>query len=487
MKKTTLSFFILSVFIILFAGGCKKTFDINHDPDNPTLDVGTAQLVFPVGVMGIAVPIGGELAITGAIFGEYLTQAANTSQYKAISQYDIKATDNDRFYRTLYTSGLKNLQYVIDKSKENNDWNHFLMATVMKAYGVSVLVDLFDQVPYSQALQGAANIAPSFDDGYTVYQSLLGSIDSALNQPLVTGKTDNSDIIFGGDITKWQAFANTLELKLYLRMVNAKPQDAQAGITSLYSRNASFLNIDAAVTSFQDVASKSNPMYEQNIRQLNTGNNLVASTTYASFLKSNSDPRIVYFFGSASAGSLDQGDYLNTSPTALAAAVFKQKPTDPVVFISKAESYFLQAEARVRYFGGDQAKDLYDQGVLAAFASVGYDGSSFIAPGGKYHYPAGTPEQNIEAIIVQKWASFPYGDHFIEGWFEKNRTGYPRTSPVYSSNAGYVPGQFVVAKNSVLLAGEMPERFVFPDVERSTNPNTPAEKPITTPVWWAKQ
>ncbi len=72
-------------------------------------------------------------------------------------------------------------------------------------------------------LQGAANIAPSFDDGYTVYQSLLGSIDSALNQPLVTGKTDNSDIIFGGDITKWQAFANTLELKLYLRMVNAKP------------------------------------------------------------------------------------------------------------------------------------------------------------------------------------------------------------------------------------------------------------------------
>ena len=87
---------------------------------------------------------------------------------------------------------------------------------------------------------------------------------------------------------------------------------------------------------------------------------------------------------------------------------------------------------------------------------------------------------------MQKWASFPYGVHFIEGWFEKNRTGYPKTSPVYSTDPSYVPGEFVVSKNSILPPGELPKRLVFPDVERSTNPNTPTEVPITTPVWWGK-
>ena len=161
-----------------------------------------------------------------------------------------------------------------------------------------------------------------------------------------------------------------------------------------------------------------------------------------------------------------------------------QKPTDPVIFISAAESYFLQAEARERYFGGAGAKALYDAGVLAAFSAVGQNGTAFV--NGVYAYPTGTLDQKIEAISTQKWASFPYGVHFIEGFFEKQRTGYPRTSAVYSTDASYVPGQFVVSKNSVLPSGQLPRRFAFPDVEVSRNKNTPTLVPITTPVWWAK-
>ena len=128
------------------------------------------------------------------------------------------------------------------------------------------------------------------------------------------------------------------------------------------------------------------------------------------------------------------------------------------MFLSAAESYFLQAEARERYFSGNGAKELYDNGVLAAFSAVGEDGSSFIAPGGAYVYPSGTTAQNIEAIIVQKWASFAYGVHFIEGWFERNRTGLPKSSPVYSTDPSYVPGEFVVSKNSVLPPGQYPKK-----------------------------
>lgn len=493
MLKHKLQFFSLLVSFLLLAGtGCKKTLDINDDPNNPTLDVGSPKIVFPVAAMGVAAVSGGDLAILGALYGEYLTQAAASSQYKKIDQYDMKTTDNNAQYTTMFAYGLKNAQFVIDQARASEDWSFFLMATVMKAYGTTLLVDLYDQIPFTEALQGSSNLNPHFDDGYSIYKALLAELDSAVSLDvnartatnLRTSGEGNIDIVFGGEIQKWVQFANTLELKMYLRMVNAKPAEAQAGVEALYARGATFLSSDAAVAGFIDAASQSNPLFEQNIRQLNTAGNLVASTTYVSFLKENNDPRIIPFFGSVSAVSLDQGDFLNVSSEALASAVFKQSATDPVVLLSEAESYFLQAEARERYFSGDGAKPLYNKGVLAAFSSVGQDGSTFIAPGGAYEYPGGSLDENIEAIIVQKWASFPYGVHFIEGWFEKLRTGYPRTSTVYSTDPSYIPGQFVVSKNSVLPPGQFPKRQVFPDVEVSRNPNTPTIVPITTPVWW---
>ncbi len=482
--------------ILIIGAGCKKTLDINHDPNNPSLGVGTPKIVFPVSVLAVAGVTGGDLAILGGILGEYVTQAAAANQYKVVDQYDLKTTDLNAQYTTLYTYGLKNLQYVIDKAKASEDWNFYLMGTVMKTYATAVLVDIYDKIPYSEALQGQANLTPHFDDGYTIYKSLLSNLDSALGKDF-SAKTvidlratneGNVDLIFGGDIEKWKQFANTLELKLYLRMINAKPAEAQAGVEALYARSAPFLAEDAKVTGFIDAKSQSNPLYEQNIRQLNIGTNLVASKTFVSFLQAHNDPRINDYFLPSTGGStvtgLDQGDYVNSSPAALATSVFRESPTDPVVFLSTAESYFLQAEARERYFAGDGAETLYDSGVLAAFASEGEDGTSLLA--GDYAYPLGSPDQNLEAIIVQKWASFPYGVHFIEGWFERNRTGIPKSSPVYSSDPAYLntPGDFVVSKNSVLPAGQYPKRLVFPDAERSTNPNTPAEVPITTPVWW---
>ena len=477
---------------VLFVGaGCKKTFDINRDPNNPGLEVGTPKIVFPVAVMGVAGVEGGDLALIGGILGEYVTQAAASGQYKNIDQYDLKTTDYNAQYTTLFSYALKNLQYVIDKSRESQDWNFFLMGHTMKAYATALLVDIYDQIPYSEGLQGVGNLTPKFDDGYSIYKSLLAGLDSALNEDfssptaidLRATNEGNIDLLFGGDINKWKQFANTLELKLYLRMINAKPAEAQAGIEALYARGAEFLSEEAQVTGFTDAASLSNPLYEQNIRQLNTGGNLVASKTFVSFLQTHSDPRIADFF-SATPIPLDQGDYLNTSDDALQATVFKESPADPVVFLSTAESYFLQAEARERYFSGDGAKEAYDNGVLAAFNVLGRDGSSFIAPGGDYEYPSGSLTEDIEAIIVQKWASFAHGVHFIEGWFERNRTGFPKSSPVYSTDPAYVPGEFVVSKNSVLPAGQFPKRLVFPDAEISTNPNTPAQVPMTTPVWW---
>lgn len=483
--KIRLKKYIAAVFIVSLATtSCKKQLDINIDPNNSPVENGTPSLIFPAAVMSTAGRIGGDMAILGGIWGENWTQAALSNQYKNIEDYNLQKTEFNGAYTELFSGALNDYQFVMRKAKETNAWKFFLMGTVMKAYTYQVLVDLYDKVPYTEAFQGVENLQPKFDDGDFIYQSLLNEIDTALskdyNSGILTDEEEAADIIFGGDMDKWVRFANTLKLKMYLRLINAKPAEAQAGIQKLYSDNASFLNTDdAAIKSFVDEPDQSNPMYEYNIRRLNTTTNLRASNTLLSFLDDNDDERIPFFY--TSNVGMNQGDYNNSA--AGTAAVVVQTPTDPVYFISLAESYFLQAEARERYFGGAGAEALYDAGVIAAFNQLGLDGSGYVGAGNAYEYPSGTVEQNIEAIITQKWISF-FGSHTLEGFFEKNRTGYPKTSAVYSTDPSYVPGQFVASKNNV-TGGNLPRRLVYPDIERSRNVNTPAEVSITTGVWWA--
>jgi hypothetical protein len=488
--------FVIASLLVLFIGaGCKKQLDINQNPNYPTLDQGNPKLVFPAAVLATTGKVGGDLAIVGGMWSEFFTQASLAQQYTTIDSYNMPTTNGyvNSTWDDLFPNAIKNYQYIIDQTKTSGDWNYYLMATVMKAYTTEILVDLYDQIPYSESIKGASNLDPHFDDGYTVYTELINSIDTALNEDFTASTNSvpgSEDLVFGGDMNGWKAFANTLKLKMYLRMVNSHPDVAEAGVKALFNANAEFLSTNAGVTNFTDAPGLDNPLYEQNIRSLNTATNIKASTTFVSWLNDNNDPRIVSYFGETNPASINQGDYTGNNATYQAAPTFVQSPTDPVFFISTPESYFLQAEANVRYFGGDGAQDLYNQGVLAAFSEVGLDGSSMIADGGPYEWgnekEDGTTLTPIDQIIRQKWAAAPYGDHGIEAFFDRNRTGFPVISDVYSTDPSYVPGQLVIAKNSVLPDHDYPQRFPFPYDEISRNKNAPPIVPITTPVWWAK-
>ncbi|MCS3796016.1 SusD/RagB family nutrient-binding outer membrane lipoprotein [Niastella sp. OAS944] len=483
--KKSLYIFLAASSVVLF--GCKKQLDINVDPNYPLVNQGSPRLIFPAAVMSTVGRTGAELNIIGGIWSQYYSQSASSSQYRTVDAYNLQSTDYNGPYSELFSGALNNYQYVIDSSKAKGDWNFFLMGTVMKAYTAQVLADLYDKIPYSQALQGKANLTPAFDDGYSIYTDLLSKIDEALGKDF-TAKTNTdpgtSDLVFGGDMDRWMQFANTLKLKMYLRMVNAKSAEAKAGIEKLYTSGAKFLDTTAAVTGFTKTPDKQNPFYAYNVQRLNTTTNLRASKTFVSWLQANNDPRISYYFDSTTPAVIHQGDYLGTIYGK--ATVLRQHETDPVNMISEAESYFMQAEARLRYFAADQTQALYNKAVETTFDETGYDGKPFVASGGVYEFPAaGNEDEKLEAIMVQKWASLAYGTHALEAFFERNRTGYPRASAVYSTSPSYIPGQFVYSPNGVTGNGQFPKRLVYPDVERSRNRNTPAEVPITTPVWWA--
>ncbi|MFA8435165.1 MAG: SusD/RagB family nutrient-binding outer membrane lipoprotein [Marinifilaceae bacterium] len=500
MRKITT--YILGLAMVTSLWGCEEDFlDVNTDPNNPPAEVGTPELIFPAAVASSAARIGGEYAVLGGMWSQFWTQSNAANQYKAVDQYNITSSSYNGSFLEVFSGALNDYTFVINKAEEDENWIFYLMGTVMKAYTYQVMVDLYDQLPYDEAFMGDANLTPAYNDGKYIYGKLIESIDLALSKDFdaatnsVPGKTD---FLFEGDATKWKQFANTLKLKMYLRMINAAPAEAKAGVESVFANGIGFLGEDAAMTQFEDAPDKSNPFYEYNFRKLNVATNLRASNTLMSYLLSHGDPRLdaIYTAGSGGQFALYQGQF-NASSTEIdpdQPSVARQSPLEPVRFISGAESYFMQAEAVARYGVAGDAKAMYDAGVTAAFGQFAFDtqydaydldATDFIAAGGDYEFPsAGSLEEKIEAIITQKWISC-VGSHSLEAFFETNRTGYPKTSAVPGSDPSYVAGQLTYSLEGV-TSGKFPKRLVFPDIEINRNPNTPTKVAVTETVWWSK-
>jgi len=500
MRKITTYIFSLAMLTSLW--GCENDYlDVNVDPNNPPAEVGTPELIFPSAVASTAVRVGGEYAVLGGMWSQHWTQSNAANQYKSVDQYNITSSSYNGAFSEMFSGALNDYTFVINKAEEDENWIFYLMGTVMKAYNYQIMVDLYDQLPYDEAFQGDANLTPVYEGGQAIYAKLIASIDNALTKDFSVGTNTvpgKKDFLFEGDLTKWKQFANTLKLKMYLRMINAAPAEAQAGVTALFANGIGFLNMDAAMTQFEDAPDKSNPFYEYNFRQLNVATNLRASNTLMSYLVDNSDTRLdaIYKAGSGGQFALYQGQF-NASSTEIdpnVPSVAKQSPIEPVRFISAAESYFMQAEAIARYGVSGDAKAMYDAGVTAAFGQFSFDtqydeyeldATPFIAAGGVYEFPsAGSLEEKVESIITQKWVSC-VGSHSLESFFEQNRTGYPKVSSVPGDDNSYVPGQFTYSLEGV-TGGLFPKRLVFPDVEINRNPNTPAKVAVTEKVWWAK-
>ncbi|MFV8341162.1 SusD/RagB family nutrient-binding outer membrane lipoprotein [Flavobacterium sp. XS2P39] len=478
MKKFIISILVLSTTFI----GCSTDLDINRDPDS--LDPNSAPLSaqLPSGIAGLIGSQGASFAIIGGMWSQYWTQSNAANQYKEIDNYTVGTSDYNFAWNGMFDA-LGDIRNVKRRALAEGNWKYYLIATTLEVQASQVLTDFYGSIPYTEA-NNSTILEPKFNTGEEVYTMMIADIDDALSRDLSASTGSNpgaDDFIYGGNMANWTKLANTLKLKVYMRQTNSsRAAIADAGITAMLNSGAQFLTVDAAMTQFTDAINQSNPLFEYNNRRLNVATNLRMSTTLASFLDENADPRKAAYY--LAGNSLNQGDYTNTVGAGTIAIV-KLSATTPALIMSKEESFLLQAEALERYKSGTGAKALYDAAILANFTRHGQNGAAFVA--GAYAYPTtGTLENKIEAIITQKWvASFP-GNGF-EAFFEKNRTGYPKTSAVPASSNSYVSGQFTYSVNGT-TGGLFPKRIAYPLSERNANPNAPTLIPITTPVWWNK-
>lgn len=500
------SIIITATAALLFgASSCRKFLNVNNNP-NITQTV-TVETLLPAAQLYVGSSVGVDLQITGSIWGQYWTQTSNASQYVSFEQY---APGQDAFstpWQTLY-SGAENFYQLYNLADSLHKKPYKAIALIMQAYTFQLITDAWGDAPFTQALKGqyinGHIVNPKYDSQVVVYNGIIKYIDSAkklistLTAVDVAPTTD--DLIYGGDMNKWTHFANTLKLKMLVRMSEINPTGVQVMIDSFYASNPTFLGLgeDAKIKYGFSTANKS-PLYaEATSTVLNGTQNLGGSKTCIDSMTSNSDPREYIFYTYAANGTvtgLTQGSYnisvLSTAynvPSAYVAGEVSNSASAnaPVNLLTSMESYLLQAEVVARglqasssgmaddslyYYGIKGSFDNYSAALLTEWGSAtAYD--DYLAAGGYWTvYPTGGSTANkIKFIITQKWFSM-CGNQAFESWTEWRRTGYP---------------DFLIHPASSVIGNNRPVRFLYPTNESTSNANFPATglPPLTQKVWW---
>jgi hypothetical protein len=519
MKKIINYFLGLSLVAVLFSA-CTNYLDINKDPNYPA--TASTPLLFTSGTTWSASILGADVQLTGALWAQQYAQNNTSQQYTTIDQYNLSnsSTYFTRYWSSIYAGALPDLKRAISQAETEGAWNYWLAAKVMTAFDYNMLVSLYEKIPFSQALQGDANLTPVFDDPKAVDAGIIAILDAAIAKSADAAKLDvmaSKDMLFAGDITKWVKFAKTLKLKILMRDFTTNQAAIQALVTE-----GDLLATDAKMTQFVDAENKSNPLYENDRRKLNTTSNIRISETLVAYLKNSNDPRLAAFCEPATQyikpGATAAKDSLKTVPASLApyyrgvdqgsygdsrlsSTVFPQAcssrailaATDPVYFVSAVESSFLQAEAWARLGNIANAKAAYDTAVKGAFSRWGFNGATFVAAGGAYEFKSTDLNAMLTSILMQKWVSSTRTDAW-NAFFDICRTGIPALGTqtvtdltrIANLNPSYVIGTLAPSIGSVLVPGHFPYRFLLPKTSSDYNPNTPAVIPLDTKMWWHK-
>lgn len=224
----------IAIFAILSAS-CKKQLDINNNPNDP-VSVSVSTLLPTAELnLGLGLAIGSGLSQDLAVYTHQLTTR------EAPDQYGVTGGEFylENAWNTLYKGTMANLEQIIKDGTENGNTRYSGIAKILKAYTYSQMVDVWGDIPYSEAQKLDSGIRyPKFDDDAGIYPSLFALIDEGIND-LNNSSAENAlvpgsdDVIYGGNVDKWVKAANTLKLKMYTQI--RKVQDVTAEVNALIS------------------------------------------------------------------------------------------------------------------------------------------------------------------------------------------------------------------------------------------------------------
>lgn len=501
MRKKIFSPFYISLSLLLAASaGCSKgSLEINST--NPNLPSSVSpQYVLSATLTGSAY---NHYAYGYGLepFQFYMGYWAYSGDYGVSSAdltYANSTGDFNNNWNPQYTN-MVNYKLIETESASDSLNNYYeAISKIMLAYHFGILVDLYNDVPYLDALQGGTINYPDYTPAATVYTSCIHQLDSAValinSAPGTAANPQKYDVMFGGNMSEWIQFANTVKLKMLLHLT-AYSAGASLITSELNGLTpASFLGVgqDAAVNPgySNSEGSQQSPIW-QNVGfntagSPNEGNELDRACTFAvTFYQGTNDPRDSLFYlpnqvagvvKGRAFGSTNSGVEHNNTISAVGDGILKS-PSEPAYLIPASESLFLQAEAaELGYISGDPAT-LFNEGVSESFRILGVPSYATAATtytsqnDARVNYSVSTDK--MTTIITQKWAAMNMFDP-IEAWDDWRKLGIPAGLPV-----SIYPGT---------IAPHVPYRILYPVSEYNYNSENVAKEGtisnITSKIFW---
>jgi len=454
---------------------CKKTLDINDDPNN-FLDV-PASLSLPPAQVQLAYTLGGDISrITGNFTQHY---AGHRNQPLEYNQYEVTSSTSDGLWSSLYAGVLRDLQAVQESARETGDSIYVGVSQILTAHTYHVLTDLFGDIPFSETMQGVNNITPKYDRQEDIYPALIAMIDRGVAN-VTSGEgtgPGKDDLIYGGDVDNWERYGNSLKLRLLNHLSKRQPTAAADFLNTNPKLISS--NSENAMLVFGTSSSNANPIY--GFDELSGRFDMAVSSTIVDKLKQLNDPRITpYFHPVLNNGSGRKGQYFGNVPgdddDDAGQNLFSRVGSayasinSPVIFLSYAEVQFIVAEVRLREGKNAEAATAYNNAIRADFDFLGL-GSSANAYLGKGEVAF---NNTLQRIMEQKWITLfqaPY-----ESWTDWRRTGFPVLTPAIIN----------------ITNGVIPRKLPHPQLEVNLNrialeagPGVPVPiESLKQRVWW---
>lgn len=473
-----------------------------------------------------------EYMFTGAILNTPQSNYGVIAQgMQYFSTYKEVPGVGDKFYSfngtgapfNYYTSKLNRLYQIQNALEENptDNVNKIALCRILRVYHFHQLTDVAGDIPYFDAMKGEnGNVKPKYDTQKSIYLDMFKELEEAAASLDGTKPTFGSaDIFYGGDVNKWRKFANSLMLRLGMRLTKVDESIAKTWVEKAIAGGVISSDDDIAKISYSNVPGSLNEKIRGWINgNYNTqgGDNVEGgkyAATFINHMKETKDPRLavmslVWVKGADDSYSADTS--MNTQRGMISASL-NTRPLDfdsysepsllilneaaPIVIMAPAESYLLLAEAAIRGWYSGSAQEAYEKGVRAGMtqwalwpdrgSASGKISEAQIASYIKNNpfLSAGTFEQKLEQISVQKWVSM-FGDDY-EVFANWRRTGYPKLMPV--NYPGNVTGGQMFRRFSIPLNENLTNKDNYLEAlqrqgfSESTNDN------LTTRVWWDKQ
>jgi len=502
--------------MLVFLNSCTKNYEETNTDRNSIADAGAGELPFLFAGAIESVPWGDQVA-QNLFADQYAQYFASTATYFPSDRYVIVMDWVVNNFQPMYTRVLPQLQTIYAKTDPNSA--EYALASIWQVYAFHRVTDYWGPIPYFKA--GQAGTSVPYDPQDEIYDDFFKRLDSSVNT--LKTQTDANpfggsfDLLFRGDVNKWIKFANTLRLRLAVRISNVDPDRAKAEAEAAYAGGVFTSSPE------DDVYAPKNSLDPNRLSQMSSWNEFRMSATMESVLKGYDDPRISeYFIPAETTGDYDglrngltpdqQGANENkapanshvgprwTHPQAGGIASYLETPAN---VMAAAEAYFLRAEGALRGWNmGGTAKELYEAGIATSMNQWGVTDNAAIdayinsnatpvAPNDFLNSPpvsnipvkfSTDPDVQMQQIATQKWiALFPDG---IEAWAEVRRSGAVSLYPIANSENPDItdPSTQWIRRIPFLLSEKLSNGE---EVEKAIE-LLGGEDKITTPLWWDK-